>query len=68
MKELLEILKEKELRKQIRRIFLTITLAITGFVLIVVYANWQIALGIFLLMWADNIDKSTRRSVSTRKR
>lgn len=38
-------------------ILLVVGLAFSGFTMITIYGNWQIAAGIFLLMWADNIDK-----------
>lgn len=31
-------------------------LGAAGICLVVVYASWQVALGVFLLMWANNLD------------
>jgi len=36
--------------------FLLLTLDISGYVLLIYFANWQIALGVFLAIWGNNID------------
>jgi hypothetical protein len=37
---------------------LIISLGTIGILLIAKYSSWQVALGVFSLMWADNIDKA----------
>lgn len=38
-------------------IILGIVLYVSGFSLMVIYTNWQAALGIFLLLWATNVER-----------
>lgn len=46
------------------KIAITITslvLGITGIAVVTMYGGWQIAAGVFVMMWADNLSKEVNR-------
>jgi len=46
--------------KKTTRIILTLSMGISGMIGLFYFAGWKVALCIFLVMWADNIDKSSK--------
>jgi len=39
---------------------LALILGIIGMVLIIVYGNWQVALGIFIFTWGNNVSNNNK--------
>ncbi len=40
---------------------LTVLLYITGFTVVTIYSNIQVSLGIFILMWASNLERNANK-------
>ena len=36
---------------------LALVLSSSGYALVIVFANWKVALGVLVLMWANNIER-----------
>lgn len=49
-------LKTKSMQARLTRLILTAIIGISGFVLLWVYAEWQLALGITLCFWATKLE------------
>ena len=45
------------MRNKIILMCMALILIITGFILIGLYSNWMVALGIFLFLWGNNIER-----------
>ena len=49
------------MKPKTKLLLLSLILIVAGLILIGVYSHWLVAVGVFLVIWGNNVDQSVRR-------
>jgi len=60
--------KEGFIMKIKHKIIFMFTLAIIGITLIIIYSHWLVAVGVFLFVWANGLDKRIAEEIQEKKK
>jgi len=50
-----------EIIQRNKKVLLWLVLVIAGFSLIIIFSQWQVALGVWFLFWVQNIEQEARK-------
>jgi ABC-type multidrug transport system fused ATPase/permease subunit len=52
---------EEKIALRILNLILSLILSVVGFLVIIINFNWKLALGVFIIIWANNIQLKNKK-------